>query len=376
MKKIFLSLWFLTSTTLLFAQDGNVNFTPRFQQKNKGKYKIEINEVKELIHIMIAITKFGLGNDDMIQQKGAYYQYVLRQFKPYQNEPVIATFDSLLKQSPLNYVFLTGNAISYNFSQKKLVPDEIFILPADEVSTQKITVNPITTYKAGIEHFAEISGFRTFFATHKNFYKELVTDYEKNGYLKKQWKWLEKNFNTKIANYQILCSPLINGLNYTFDYGDSNFKMIQMVLPPLDHNEQWSPAFTEAMNTKGMFTEIDHNYVRKPSNDHEMEINAALKERKKWVDTTYGTEYYQNPVKVFNEYMTFGVFILYCEDIFKNDTQTLRMIYKDVNEVMSKQRGFIKMPLFNDYLTSLRKRYPNRKIDDLYPELLQWCAAQ
>lgn len=376
MKKIILSLLFLIPTSLLSAQDGNVNFTPRFQKENKGKYKIEINEVKELIHIMIAITNFGLGNDDMIQQKGAYYQDVLRQFKPYQNEPVIATFDSLLQKSPLNYVFLTGNAISYKFNEENLIPDENFILPADEVSTQKITVNPITTYKDGIAHFAEVSGFRRFFATHKDFYEKLVEDYEKNANLKKQWKWLEKNCNTKIASYQILCSPLINGLNYTLDFDNSNFNLIQMVLPPLDHNEQWSPAFTEAINTKGMFTEIDHNYVRKPSNDHEKEINEALKERSKWVDATYGTEYYHNPVKVFNEYMTFGVFILYCEDIFRNDPQTLKVIYKDVNEVMSKQRGFIKMSQFNDYLIGLRKSYPNRKIDELYPELLQWCAAQ
>jgi hypothetical protein len=150
-----------------------------------------------------------------------------------------------------------------------------------------------------------------------------------------------------------------------------------MVLPPIEHNEKWTEKFTEAFNTRGIFTEIDHNYVRKPSLKYEKEINDALKDRTKWVDAkVYGTEYYPNPLHVFNEYMTFGVFLLYCEDVFKKDTETLKAVYDDVNGVMVKQRGFIKMKEFSDYLLTLRKANKNKKIEDLYPALLQWCAAQ
>jgi predicted RNA-binding protein len=150
-----------------------------------------------------------------------------------------------------------------------------------------------------------------------------------------------------------------------------------MVLPPIAHNEKWTVKFTEAFNTRGMFTEIDHNYVRKPSDKYEKEINEALKDRAKWVDAkVYGTDYYHNPMKVFNEYMTFGAFLLYCEDVFKKDPETLKAVYDDVNGLMVKHQGFIKMKEFVAHLVTLRKANKNKKIEDLYPALLQWCANQ
>lgn len=377
MKKIIAIAFLVFNTVCSLAQDGEVNFTKTFQKQNDGKAKVEINEVKELLHIMVALTKFGLGNDDMVQQQGVYYQDVLKHFKPFLNEPILVTFDSLLQESPVYYVFLTGNAISYDFDNDTLKANQVFILPASEVSKFKITENPITTYKKAIEDFARKSTFRQFYDEHRSFYANIIADYEKNANLKKQWKWLEQNFTTRINSYQILCSPLINGLNYTGTLKSGDFKLIQMVLPPIDYNEKWTPEFTEAINTKSIFTEIDHNYVNKPSNDHEKEINEALKERSKWVDTTvYGTEYYQNPLKVFDEYMTFGVFLLYCEDIFKNSTATLTAIYNEVNGVMTKQRGFIKMKEFADYLSTLRKTNKSKKIEELYPPLLRWCTMQ
>jgi hypothetical protein len=377
MKKIIAAVSLIWNTAFSFAQDTQVNFTKAFQKQNNGKFRIEINEVKELVHIMIAITKSGLGNDDMVQQKGAYYQDVLKQFKPFQDEPIILTFDSLLQKSLFNFVFLTGNAISYDFNNDSLVANNVYKLPADEVNNFKITENPITTYKAAIEDFAKKSGFRQFYAAHKSFYNSLISDYEKNANVGKQWKWLERNFTTRINSYVILCSPLINGLNYTGGFKSGDFELIQMVLPPIVHNEKWTLPFTEAFNTRGIFTEIDHNYVRKPSNKFEKEINESLKDRIKWVDTgMYGTRYYPTPKHVFNEYMTYGVFVLYCEDVFKKDPETLKTVCDELNAVMAKQRGFIKMKEFSDYLVTLRKTNKNKKIEDLYPTLLQWCSRQ
>lgn len=43
---------------------------------------------------------------------------------------------------------------------------------------------------------------------------------------------------------------------------------------------------------------------------------------------------------------------------------------------MAKWRGFIKMKEFGEQLVALRKANKRKKIEDLYPALLQWCAAQ
>jgi len=87
---IFFLLLFCSNTSILLAQE-KVNFTKVFQQQNQGKYKVEVNELKELIHIMIAITKSGKENDDLVQQQGQYYKDILTYFKPYENEDIIKT---------------------------------------------------------------------------------------------------------------------------------------------------------------------------------------------------------------------------------------------------------------------------------------------
>ena len=362
----------LILTCLFSKAQDRINFTEKFKKENQGKYKIEINEAKELIHIMLAITKSGLENDDMIQQEGVYYKDVISYFKPFKDEKIIKTFDSLLVASPYNYIFLTGNGISYDFKREKLVKNEIFVFPATGVSGIKITENPITTYKKEIEDFAVKSKFREFYKKQKPYYSQIISDYDRKANLGKQWKWLEKNFKTKINSYIIFCSPLINSLNYTGDFDNNNFKLIYMVLPPLDNFEKLSELQNELFNTRAMVTEIDHNYVKAPSIANKEAIDQCFKDRKIWTDeNTEGIFAYPNPVKVFDEYMTYGVFVLFCEDNYdqKNFLETKQSII-----ALMKERGFPKMQEFTDKLLKVRAENRDKKIDDWYPEFLKQFA--
>ncbi len=64
MKATFLVLFSFLSICLS-AQEKfqEVRFSEQFKKQNQGKVKIEIDEVKELLHIMIALTSVGLEND-------------------------------------------------------------------------------------------------------------------------------------------------------------------------------------------------------------------------------------------------------------------------------------------------------------------------
>ncbi len=374
MKTKILSAFALILSFAAFAQSEKVNFSEEFKKENQGKSTVEVNEVKELLTIMLAITDFGLENDDMFEQRGDYYQRVLKHFKPYKDEPIIKKMDSLLVKNPLNYIFFTGNAQTYFLKNEVLIPNSNYILPANKVANVKIDVNPITTYKKEIEAFAKKSNFNEFYKSEKSFYDKIISDYKQYSNLQKQWNWLEKNFDTKINSYIVYTSALINGLNYTGGYENNNFHLIEMVLPTIQKEKDRSEKNNEAFNTRSMFTEIDHNYVEKPSVKFKLEINTALKDREKWVNTkTYGTEYYPDGYKVFNEYMTYGVFILYAEEIYKGDTKLLQEINNEVNGVMI-ERGFIKMKEFNEELKNLRNK--KKKIDLIYPELIKWCSLQ
>jgi len=375
MKKTVLSILFVLISILSFGQVKKVNFTPEFKKDNEGKYKVEVNNVKELLLIMMSITDYGLGNDDMFNQKGQYYQDVLLHFKPFKNEPVIKKMDSLLVKSPLNYIFLSGNGQTYDFDGDLLKPSKTYLLTADEVADVKIDKNPLISFKQHLEDFAKKSGYLEFKKKQQPFYDSIIANYEKSANLGKQWKWLEKNFKTKINSYIIYTSPLINGLNYTANYNNNGFRLIEMILPPLTESKNRSEKSAEAFNTRVMFTEIDHNYVGPPSKTYEKSINETLKNREKWVNTkVYGTEYYIDGKQVFNEYMTFGVFILYAEEIYKDDPELLKEINIGVVSVMN-DRGFIKMKDFADELKTLHGQNKKVKIDKLYPKLVEWCKT-
>jgi hypothetical protein len=367
MKKNTLVLILTFFTASVFAQE-KVNFTKNFQQQNQGKYKIEINELKELIHIMIAITKVGKENDDMIQQQGQYYKDVLSYFKPYENEAIVKTFDSLVNASIYNYIFLTGNGITYKLRGNKLVKDEVFEFVANKVADVEITINPITTYKKQIEDFALKSNFNAFYNQQKTYYNQIIADYEKKANLGKQWTWLEKKFHSKINSYVIYCSPLINGLNYTGEFDNNNFKLAYMVLPSLDKYPKLTELQNEILNTRVMFTEIDHHYVNPPSDANAQTINELFKDRTIWVnEKVNGTSSYPNPVKVFNEYMTFGVFLLFCKDHY--DEKTFTTTTADVIALMT-DRGFPKMKDFTTKLFKVYAENEDKKIEEWYAKFL------
>jgi len=354
-----------------------VNFDDKFKKENQGKSKVTIHEVKELLHIMIAITESGLDNDDMVNQEGEYYKGVIKYFEPFKNEPVILKFDSLMKSNPLNYIFLTGNAISYNFKGKELVKDNNYIFPAQSVSSHTvIKENLISVYKKDIEDFSNKSDFRKFYKNSKKYYDKIISDYDKQANISRQWKWLENNFEAKINNYVIMPSPLIGGLNYTTSYKDNDFTQILLVVPPISNSTQLTELENTISNTRNIFTEIDHNYITGPTSKFQDELNEALKNRELWVNTKQeGTEYYPTPSKVFDEYMTWSLYSLYVLDNFQGNQHAFNYIYKDINGVMT-ERGFPKIKEFNDQLIELRKNNKDKKIEELYPELIEWCKNQ
>lgn len=346
-----------------------VNFTEKFKRQNQGKYKVEINEVKELLQIMIAITKTGLDNDDMMQHEGPYYQDVLRQFKQFEEDPIIKTFDSLLVASLINNVFLTGNGISYSFKGDKLVKSDTYLFPAKGVNATRLSENPITVYKGQIEAFAKKSKFRSFYKEHKKYYADIIAEYEDKANLGRQWKWLEENFDTRINAYIIYCSPLINGLNYTDEFNHNGFRLIYMSLPPLSKYSFMDDIENELFNTRVMFTEIDHNYVDKPTNEHKPIIDVAFKERKKWVDeSVQGVDAYSSPKYIFDEYMTYAIYLMYCKDTY--DEASFQKAYTATTAVMA-DRGFTQMKLFTDKLLAIRAQNPDKKLEYLYAEFLK-----
>lgn len=365
----------LVLPSLAFSQK-KVNFSKAYQKENAGTTKIEVNEAQELMYIMLAITPAGVADSNMIEHTTDYYLKVRSHFDAYKQHPMISIIDSLVKKSLLQYYFLTVNAYGFRFAGDTLTRTGVYNLPAREIANVTHEENSILTYKKQIEDFSKKSGYRNFYQQNQVYYKSLIEDYEQFANLKKQKGWLETHFKTRIQSFKILCSPLIAGMNATEKFEDNGYIESLMFLPAITQDSRWSKNFTEAINTRFIFTEIDHNYVGAPSDKHKKTIDKIFSNRNKWVDAkSFGTEYYPNPVKVFNEYMTYAVFLLYCQDNFKNDTTTLNRITKNVENLMV-ERGFINFKKFSEHLNALYAKSRKNDIEALYPSLLAWCASQ
>lgn len=358
-----------------FSQDDSVTFDAKYIKKHDGKVTIEVNEVQELTYIMMAISDFAVGNSDMLNRDTDYYQAVQHHFSRYKTHPAISLIDSMLTESIINYILLSANAYGFKFDGPNLVATNVYTFPAKQVGTYRISQDPIKRHRQVFEDFAEQSDFRKFYRSHKHDYDKIHDDFVNFGAIHKQKQWLEERFDYRINSYLVLTSPLIGGINATTTFEDNHFKQTVLCLPTIKFNNDWTPAYGEAMNSRIIFTEIDHNYVGTLSEQFLGRIDQIFDRREIWVNkANASTAHYPTPIKVFDEYLTWGLFILYAYDAFPGNVELHRKVIDHVNEKMS-DKGFPRAESFNKKLVELYRGSPSKKIEAIYPDLLDWAST-
>ncbi len=224
-------------------------------------------------------------------------------------------------------------------------------------------------YASDLSEFYVKSGFKDFYKNHQVFYNHLITLFHKQGGIEKQQYWLESHFPIKYENYRVVFSPLSYGIHAT---NRKNSEIMIFVSAPTEVSSL-SESMLEARDSRMLFTEIDHNYVNPISDQFKREINAALSNRNKWTNGKH-TYAYKDEYAVFNEYMTWSVFLLYAKDSFNSDDY--EAIKQNIELFMEEYRGFQAYKWFSEKLINL---YANRNgktfISDLYPEILQYCST-
>lgn len=371
------TILFLIFSKSFFGQEKEVNFDQKYIKANDENTTIEINEAQKLIYIVISLTDFANKNPNLINQDTEYFQDVKKYFSKYAKHSVVEKFDHLLKENIANYIILSGNAYGFSFKGDKIVPTNIYNFPAKGIGKYEVKTNPIVTYLKDLEAFVNVSDYRKFYKNHKTYYNSLKNEYKNYATIDEQKEWLENRFDYKINSYRVLTSPLISALNATHTFEDNHFKEMLLFLPTIRNDKEWSEKFRKAMNTRIIFTEIDHNYVGPVSAKNLDKINTIFNDRKKWVDEeNKGIPHYPNPLKVYDEYLTWGLFILYSYDKFGTDKNLFTEIIDNVNMMMVEKRGFIKAKEFNAELLSLYKNNTDKKIEILYKPLLEWSSKQ
>lgn len=361
----------LLSSPCLFAIDGQSNFSTSYKKANSGSWDVEVPEVRELVNIIFAIHPDGIAGRPLGLHRlfykndpeyKSYYKSVLKHFLPYYSHPAVAKVGSVLAKPDKwhSYPYLNLNSYAFKFSKGKIIPT------GEHISLWSKDKNWMKEYIPLLEDFAKKSDFLRFYKKHEPFYKRLKRRYKKAVDVKRQKRWLEKRFDGKVDSYKILISPLVYGFHCAGQNESNGFKEILMSISAPDEGVESFKL------ERVVFTEIDHNYVNPLSDKFKDQIEKSVKPEK-WANSDVRKSY-SSALSIFNEYMTWGVFLLYARDTFPEKQQ--KEIRTSVYDKMKNQRGFTRFPEFGDYLLSKYKKKSSKPIESLYPAVITWMNTQ
>lgn len=341
----------------------------------KPKTEIVHTEVLELVKIAYSLTDFAKNNSNIIDKSSSYFTEVQTHFAPHSNHPIILKLDAAVKKDYTSYVSNRNRALDFSFENNKL--KELDVTPP-LIKFQAKVIGDTFADLSLWEDFAEKSKFREFFAKHKKFYQETLAETAKKLPLEKIQTWLEREFPERYDRYLIVVSPLIGGTHSTFRANFQGANQCFMFVSDASgyDNKKFTPNQIEGIYTGVVFTEIDHNYNNPVSTKLVKDIEKAMPDTAKWSN---GAEakggFYKTPLKIFDEYTTHSIYLIYIHDNFSlKDYELIRD--RKVSQMID-GRGFSKFKEFHEkFLRLYKAKKQGEKLADLYPLIIDWVAKQ
>ncbi|MEI9810715.1 MAG: DUF4932 domain-containing protein [Bacteroidota bacterium] len=346
-------------------------FSKKYIKKSKGLVSVQVPEVKELLQVIFAITPTGLADVKSFiinHDTTAYYLKVIDHFLLFKNEPVVRVMDSLLMKG--QYINLKMDACAFIFTGDNIVFGDTY----NRYNNSGSSVNLAEPYIQLLKDFAVKTSFRKFYAGNKPYYDSLIQVYQKWVPVRKMWQWCEQQFPSRYQSYRVYFSPLVKGNHATSHAENNGFKETNMFIRPALALPQVNEKVREALNSRIVFTEIDHNYVNPETDRYLQRVNRIFNKRNIWADGKESNGY-SDPYNLFNEYMTWALYVLYCREIYA--PEDFKFVQDNTANYLIKIRGFPKFMEFTDALLSLYSTRPaGMTVAGLYPQLLDWCEKQ
>lgn len=338
------------------------NFSNEYILAHKGKYFIEVPDVYELAHVVMAVKFQNSNKDYFIQKNTTYFEELLTYFNQYKDSKIFDRFSYSETDFNNNYSFRT-NSYAYSLDNNYINSKEVY--------PTMWSPDIFESLKNDIERFALESDFNDFYLAHSGFYQSQISLYDSLIPIHDIWQWLEGQFSSRYDCYKILISPLTTGSHNTCRFETPEYKETIMFVSALNEEMTSHDTIELALNIRYVFTEIDHNYVNPVSDKYRNEIKKSMSNLSVWKRENQINGLYNNAYKIFNEYMTWAVYDLYISEKYPES------VFEDIRQTtinkMENSRGFIKFREFEDYLISLyRDKIETKIIEDFYPEILQW----
>jgi hypothetical protein len=362
----------------------NANFTKKYIKRYNGKTIVEIPEVSELVNILMVLNKDAEKEGNMFDTKIEYYNEVKSYFKPYLDHPALDTINKYItdlqyneelktsffsNQSYTYYYALKMNACAYVYDKKGKIRNNGFV---KEYAKGWNSFDPMKD-AAIFEDFAKKSNFREFYKNHKTYYDDLIKTYNQLNPISKMQNWLDQKFGFGYGSYVVYFSPFVYGAHSTQNIQSNGFTQSFMFIAKAEMDKAYSNVMNELLESRGVFTEIDHNYVNPISDKFLDRINKSFSNREKWAKGEV-TSMYNNPYAVFNEYMTWAVYSMYVNDNYLQ--KDLEEYLPKVEKQMEDRRGYIAFKKFNRTLLEKYQKNPSITMNDLFEFILNWADSE
>lgn len=337
---------------------------PAYAESHRGQAVITTAEVYELANILLALAD-NPPAPGLVLRDTAYFRDVEAWFAPYRDDPAVraAAF-----AEPSLYQRFRDNAFRYCFDDA----GKIVVCVPQGPLWESPEEDRFTPNLKAVETFAQLSRFREFYAAHRAFYDTEAKAYALNADIRDMQSWLEAEFDARMSSYIVAISPLIDGFHatdsYRADTGDFA-EAIMFTSSPIRFATM-EPVQRAIREARTVFTEIDHNYVNPTTALYRARLESI--DWSKWV-RIWPVDGYESGEAVFNEYMTWGVFLLYVKDRY--DPARFEATLTQIVPFMEDKRGFTRFGSFARALLAAQAAAPGRAAKDLYPAVLDWMAA-
>jgi hypothetical protein len=338
----------------------------RPQPFDTSRVRIVLPEVYELANIIIAMTTFGRTSPTAVFRTGEYYQRVNATFSPFRDHSSMEDLQLGTNDPLRRYYELRDNSVAYVFED-----DEIRRDPASPTFWEP---NLFRERLAEVQQFARVTNFRSFFGANVSYYRDVIDRYRAIASVDSIADWLEREFQpVRYRHYTVVLSPLVYGSHSAHLGPDRNEASFLVSGPDVTSGPGTSAGVRQATVQRILFTEVDHAFVNPATDLHRSRVISAFGSRAKW--TTDASSFYNSPVAVFNEYMTWATFLLFADGrLPAQDFQTVR---DNTVQLMEGSRRFHRFGAFHTELSRLyRNRPPGGHVTDLYPAILDWAATQ
>ena len=326
-----------------------------------------VYEVVPGVELAMILTAVAYRDADIrfhpVRRDTEYYHRVLAHFSSYADHPVFAAL-SLNPDDLRSYTDLRNNGYNWVFCGDQLCR-QAFLgkwWQGEEF---------LDTFSRNIDlinEFARVTDFRAFFEAEKPYYARLAALYEERIDLPHMIAWLYSNFPYSYDSYRILFSPLILGNQSTTIKRAQAFTQVFAIVDPPSERQSDADAL---LRFRWVFTELDHQYVEPAAERHAARIDSVFADRSYW--TTDGeSAHYGTPFRVFAEYMTWAVYLVYLEETYEPEVagEVKGRLVRWVEE----RRGFPRFGVFYRTLSELR-RATSRPLYLLLPPLLDWAQG-